>query len=615
MKPYLKFSDKKQQNISTFGSYVLLFLPVLIYVWVVNRFAVDLFFADDFHLFKTIVWSQETPFFTEKFKLFFQQHNEHRIIFPRLLAYLDYLIEGHINWRTLIGLGTLAWLMVGWFLWKMFRFSRLSPWFFLPVPLILFQAQYYDNLTWSLSILQQSLIVFWYCLIIRLLYQKKYALAVIFAVVATFTHGNGLFVFVMSLVLLFLQKNWQQAALWALVLCLVATLYFYGFEKGQNSNIAQSLAKPLQLLSGFFAFWGSIMAIFTSKIIFSVLFGGGLFVGISIYVFGIIYKINTKPLDYFSFQVIGLYLFVSITAALVSLSRSWAGIENIVSPRYEHYSPLMLCLGYLILLKRGLMAASPQTPLQFERGLMAASPQTPLQFERGLMAASPQTPLQFERGLMASPQTPLQYERGLMVASPQTPLQFERGLMVLFIGFGIVFSGLSYFQNVSELANRKANLQADALNWQQHQVFLNYPISFNNNIKTVVQKADSQGVCEFNTLEILPKITSLDSSIVLDIQTFKTYEKDASGQFERKYFTIENNDIGKAKQLFLQLNTDRYYFALQQHKNSKKGFLTSLNYYRAGFKAFVLTECLPKGRYQIGLLGQKNALTKYWITI
>ncbi len=556
MKPYLKFSDKKQQNISTFGSYVLLFLPVLIYVWVVNRFAVDLFFADDFHLFKTIVWSQETPFFTEKFKLFFQQHNEHRIIFPRLLAYLDYLIEGHINWRTLIGLGTLAWLMVGWFLWKMFRFSRLSPWFFLPVPLILFQAQYYDNLTWSLSILQQSLIVFWYCLIIRLLYQKKYALAVIFAVVATFTHGNGLFVFVMSLVLLFLQKNWQQAALWALVLCLVATLYFYGFEKGQNSNIAQSLAKPLQLLSGFFAFWGSIMAIFTSKIIFSVLFGGGLFVGISIYVFGIIYKINTKPLDYFSFQVIGLYLFVSITAALVSLSRSWAGIENIVSPRYEHYSPLMLCLGYLILLKRGLMAASPQTPLQF-----------------------------------------------------------ERGLMVLFIGFGIVFSGLSYFQNVSELANRKANLQADALNWQQHQVFLNYPISFNNNIKTVVQKADSQGVCEFNTLEILPKITSLDSSIVLDIQTFKTYEKDASGQFERKYFTIENNDIGKAKQLFLQLNTDRYYFALQQHKNSKKGFLTSLNYYRAGFKAFVLTECLPKGRYQIGLLGQKNALTKYWITI
>ena len=540
-------------------AYLFVVLPILIYFGVVNAFAVNVFFADDFHLLKTIVWSQEANTFTEKFKLFFQQHNEHRIIFPRLLAYTDYLIEGQINWRTLIFFGNMAWVSILFFLWKIFRSSQINPWYFVPIPFVFLQAQYYDNLTWTLSILQQSFIVFWAFLLIYLLSRQHFNWALLVGVVATFTHGNGLFLFLVAFVLLFLQKKWQILGWWIFTFVVLLFIYFADYRNGQNSNVGQSLANPIQLMSGFFAFWGSGMAVFFSSPLASVGFGILLFCLISCFVVSTCKPIiksffnKNRPSNYrleiptSALQIIGIYLFISITAALVSLSRSWGGLQNILMPRYEHYSPLVVCLGYLIALNLGSV--------------------------------------------------------------------YKKIIAIAFSAFAILFWGMSYFMNISELDLRKKTLEAESYNWQHHRLFLSYPSSFNHNIDSVYLKAEQRQICKMPTSEIELLNPKKDTTTQLKIEVLNSIEKDAAGQVNRKFVVIENQTLVSSKYLVLSKDNLQYLVAVQNNRNSKKGFLTSLQYFRLGFKIFILTENLPKGTYRIGIIGDDFRQISQQITL
>lgn len=505
-------------------------LPLVLYLFVSNYYAVDVFFADDFHLFKNIVWIQEASTLSEKWALLFQQHNEHRIVFPRLLAYTNYLVEGRIHWPTLILAGNLLWCGIVWILWRMFKYLSINAWYFLPVPYLLFQPQYYDNLTWSISVLQQSVSVFWYGFLIWLLATKRPYWALALAVVATFTHGNGLFSFVVGILLLMFQQQYKKASLWFAVLLLTATLYFWDFRNGQNSNIGGSLANPLLLISSFWAFWGSLIACFSANAWACVGVGGlcfGLIAGWLLRVWKN-KQINTP----FNSMLLGFSLFVSITAGLVALSRSWAGIEAIIAPRYQHYSPLVLSISYLILLA--------------------------------------------------------------WIHSP-----YRRYVLAFFVAFAFIFNGLSYWKYTPELEARRNSLLADAQNWRNHEVFLAYPKSLNNNFREVCQKAETRGIIHFGktyTTGALPKIGT-----EVSITEFHTTEKDASGTFDRQYFIVENKTLAGIETLLLQDSTHTFWVGTVPNKNTKKGFLLSGKATGPGFKAFILTENLPKGNYTIAL--------------
>jgi hypothetical protein len=342
--------SKKKVNVL-----ILLFIGLPIFLFLLYSYTVssDLFFADDFHLLKTVVWVQESSSFFEIVALFFQQHNEHRIIVPRLLTFLDYYLEGHINWRTLILLGNIIWAANIWFFWKVFKYFQLPIWMFIAVPFIFLNPLYYDNISWTISILQQSVIIFWFTLLCYLGARENYKLALIVAVIATFTHGNGIFSFLIGIVFALMDRNWSVVIKWSIVWVLIGVLYFWGFEKGQAAGYAESLSEPVRLIRSFFAFFGSLTLVKFDNFYFPVILGGGLVLVLVLYLlpkFKIVLK-QEKSIDWADKMLFGVWIFLGITALLISVSRSWGGIENILAPRYMHYSPYITCWVYIIILQ------------------------------------------------------------------------------------------------------------------------------------------------------------------------------------------------------------------------------------------------------------------------
>ncbi len=330
--------------------WVLILIPVVLLLIIVHRTSATLFFADDFHLLKTIVWAQETDSFIEKFRLLAQQHNEHRIIIPRLLTWLNYKLVGHIDWPALMLFGNLLWCGVLYFLWDAFRTLKLNLWYFLPIPWLLLQPTYYDNYNWTISVLQQSVIVFLLAWMVHAFTNRRFLLAVFIFLIGTFTHGNGIFGIVVGVAFLLLYRDWKWLWIWLSVCLATAAIYFYGFEKGQNADFLQSLTHPVQLIGYFFAFFGASAELFSLGFVPTVLWGIIVFGGVM--AFGIP-KIYThfrteQPLGYFEKMLLGNLIFLTITALLVAVSRSWSSPDLDIPPRNAHYSPYLTAWFYLV---------------------------------------------------------------------------------------------------------------------------------------------------------------------------------------------------------------------------------------------------------------------------
>ncbi len=337
---------------SGFLTYLVIALPVagyLIYSW---HFSGALFYADDFHLLKTVQWVRETDEWQEKLKLFYQQHQEHRIVVPRLLTLADYYLEGHIGWRSLIFFANIVWCATIFILWKVFRSTGVSSWYFIPVPWLLFHPQYYENVTWSISILQQSDVVFLFTLLAYLCARKRYNLVLLISVIATFTHGNGLFSFPIAIAFSLIDKNRKSFARLVFTFFIVGLIYFYGFRSGQNASISQSLADPLNLIQSFGVFFGSTTLIAVKNYLVPAL-AGLLLIG-SLTAWSVITLKNSLTgagSALFDRFLWGITAFLFVTGSLVVATRSWQGVETIAAPRYLHYSSYVLCIFYLLIVR------------------------------------------------------------------------------------------------------------------------------------------------------------------------------------------------------------------------------------------------------------------------
>ena len=525
-------------------SIVIILLPVLIYLVYSFLNSDSLFRSDDFHLLKTVVWMQDVDSPIEKFKLLIQQHNEHRIIFPRLLTWLDYTIEGAINWRTLVLIGNLLWVSVLWFFWKGFESKQIPVWMFIPIPYILLQPQYFDNVNWAISILQQSVIVFWFGFLCLLLTKEKFSWAILVAVLATFTHGNGIFSFVIGIIFMSLDRDWKWVIRWVCALVVVGAVYFWGFEKGQNADFQASLSDPLRLIMAFFAFFGALTLIKLHGTIYPVLCGGlfVLILGLHLVPKIILHFRGGAKLLFFDRLLLGNVLFLGITAALVSVSRSWSGIESITTARYQHYSPFVACWVYLVIVF---------TLNGKSRGLFA----------------------------------------------------------IVTIVVALLFNGASYFIYNEEVVFRKNWLVAEAENWINHAVFLNYAKSFNDNIREPYSEAVKRGVCkaEPNLLAFDDSKIKLDNSVRLSVATRTLNDRDAKNAIPREYLTISNKEISGTTYLYLKRGSEKgYWLPTHISRSSFWDLLAHQTLSKPGFFVELATENLRDGNYKIGVFNGGN---------
>src|SRR4051812_37739150 len=88
----------------------------------------------------------------EKVRLFFEQHNEHRLVFDRATALTEYWVSGKIDFRSLmlIGNAALAGLLI--FFYKAHdQRRRLHPLSMAPIAFLLFNFRYHETSFWAMA--------------------------------------------------------------------------------------------------------------------------------------------------------------------------------------------------------------------------------------------------------------------------------------------------------------------------------------------------------------------------------------------------------------------------------------------------------------------------------
>ena len=117
----------------------------------VFRNAVNAPFFDDLAYLEYILKFLEAPDFLSFAGQFLDKHNGHGVMTAKLAFWIDYLIEGNVNYRHLI-IASAA-LVLGIFLYflRVLYKNGFSIAFTLPVALFLFNPSYHENIFWAAS--------------------------------------------------------------------------------------------------------------------------------------------------------------------------------------------------------------------------------------------------------------------------------------------------------------------------------------------------------------------------------------------------------------------------------------------------------------------------------
>lgn len=548
---------------SAFWISLLLFILFIIFL---QQYCYNFFFADDYHLLRYVTDSQKANGFKEQVSLLFDLHNEHRIIFPRLFTLLTYQIEGFINWKTFNLLSLCYYFGICWIFNLFFERLKISAWYFLPIPLLLFNPIAHENIYWTISVLQQVGNLFWAMLLFWLITnpnKKYFYTSFLVGFILTFTHGNGLFGLLIAGLILFLSGRLKDLFKWAVFTVALFSIYFYQYKSGQNSNLSQSLQHIDMLLRCLFTFWGSIAWQFTNRYVVSNIIAscaGIMIVLPLIFILGryLLFKVlkpktNTDDRNLFLVACFGYLL---ITSALVALSRAWIGSAAGLDNRYAHNSLWAIALLYLTLLLN-------------------------------------------------------------------IPKSFHRTLGVLGLMLAFIINLFGWYTSTLKLKYQFDNQRAEAFNYQMNKIVLKESPMFNNNIAKTLALSYKEGISQYTDFD-LAALQSLqspnikiekDSTLLLKVFPTTTTIQDAKKPSILVSYLIEAQSFPYNSDTFLMLHSEKTsYLVPVEHKHSSKtDLLLRGKYFGNGFFSTFITGNLPHGKYQYAIV-QKNDKT-YKVTL
>jgi hypothetical protein len=252
----------------TLAELLLIAAPPLLIGLLIFRNGVDTPFWDQ--------WDGTAPLFekmaagTLGFTDFFAQHNEHRILFPRLIFFgLGRLTD----WNTR------AELFVSWFLaliclfniWQMtqrsaWKDSTRSFWILFSSSVLLFNPLSHDNFLWGFQIgflLPLACVTagIWVAIYVR--HPLNFVFSIILCIICTFSIASGLTSWLLTTPLLMLaqarstsSKKWW--AIWILTFLLALLVYFWGYEKPpRHPSLLSPVSHPISALEFILVFLGN----------------------------------------------------------------------------------------------------------------------------------------------------------------------------------------------------------------------------------------------------------------------------------------------------------------------------------------------------------------------
>ncbi len=200
------------------GIFVVMFLPIIIFYWFVFIHTINVPYLDDFQILNTIVRVQNDP--QKWWTILTENFNGHRFAEIKLLVWLDYLVEGQVNFKTLCIFGSLFLLGFWYFCLKILRENNIPIFYFIPFTFLLFQPIFHRNIFWMLSCLQYQQSIFF--TIAAYYYLAKYTtksfiISVILGVIHTQINGNAFYIFMLGSLIPLYQSRYKMTVIYLFI--------------------------------------------------------------------------------------------------------------------------------------------------------------------------------------------------------------------------------------------------------------------------------------------------------------------------------------------------------------------------------------------------------------
>jgi hypothetical protein len=327
-------------------SWLAILLPPAAYFYFIHTYSLNLPFADDFTSLSSTISIFQSTNFNETLSIFFALENGHRIAFTRFIYALSYALFGEIDFRVLILIGNIPLALLLFLFFKTLKVSGSNLFYFIPVSILLFQLQFWKNMTWAASALQHQYILLFTGFTFYLLGRKSNPglyCAFFFAVLSVFTHGGGWVTIFLGWIILLIQKSYQKSSIWAGGALLLAIFYFKNFHS--NTNIFAGI-QSFEGFKNFLMFYSAFLG--SSLSLDNIYIAAGFGIILSFYLCYLTWdKYFEKNITIFMFMV---YIFIN--AILVAMARSGLAVENVFAPRYKIVSVILIVLVYMSLAEK-----------------------------------------------------------------------------------------------------------------------------------------------------------------------------------------------------------------------------------------------------------------------
>jgi hypothetical protein len=343
----------KKSAVFSLAYWVLFVFPFIGYGISIVQYAVNIPYQDDYDAVLGFINSiVQKHTLKENLILLFSQHNEHRIVFDRLIALIYYSLFHEVNFKAFILIGNLGWvLFVIIFLCYCRRTHNLPPTYLLPIPYILLSFSHWQNMFFAMASLQNYWFVFFAVAFLICLSQDRYFLSCILFPFAFFTSGGGIVLYPLANIYLLLRKK-QPAFIYfftSSTICL--WFYFLNYHRPYPISVAEIVSDPIRLVVFFFVFMGNILPVNNipgPHAGMGILFLS-LFIGIILF-FSILYlaaRQANKEEDGYFFLLTAC--FIMLIASTTAATRSEGNVATAIASRYSLFPLLSLACCYVLM--------------------------------------------------------------------------------------------------------------------------------------------------------------------------------------------------------------------------------------------------------------------------
>lgn len=322
----------------------LIFIPPTLFLWAELRFTVNMPYWDDYDsVLNWLYQFSHSANSTDRFTLLLRQHNEHRILFDRLIELLDIHLFGVVNFLYLNLFGFFGLIGTIFLIFMMGRRLHVKVYELIPVSLLLFTFAQHELISFAMASIQMYWNLFFSLLAIIILTRSydrmSVAVGFLVSVLASFTSAGGLILFPTIFLFYVFTKHYRHAIAWLILSSSVFYVYFILLHYHQTAAGLAShkyAANHIGLYAKYIIlFLGNVAHTQPQAVAISTAEG----------IAWLYLLIRNRSTLHAPMLIITLL--VLATAAADGLSRMSLGMGEALSSRYTPYSALLLSALYI----------------------------------------------------------------------------------------------------------------------------------------------------------------------------------------------------------------------------------------------------------------------------